>query len=65
MGGKRVATHASVERGSAGDAVLVTVPLGVLKKGSIQFSPHLPVRKQEAVRRVGFGLLNKVSQACA
>jgi Flavin containing amine oxidoreductase len=40
--------------------VLVTAPLGVLKKGSITFSPPLPARKQEAIERLGFGLLNKV-----
>ena len=55
---------------TAGDAVLVTVPLGVLKHGSIEFSPPLPQRKLEAIKRLGFGLLNKasstdgVSRAC-
>jgi lysine-specific histone demethylase 1 len=46
--------------GCAGDAVLVTVPLGVLKAGSIAFQPPLPQRKQEAIERMGFGTLNKV-----
>lgn len=41
--------------------MLVTVPLGVLKHGDIKFDPPLPVRKQEAIQRIGFGLLNKVS----
>ncbi len=45
---------------SAADAVVVAVPLGVLKKGSIKFAPALPARKQEAIQRLGFGLLNKV-----
>ena len=44
----------------AGDAVLVTAPLGVLKKGAIRFSPPLPERKQGAIQRMGFGVLNKV-----
>ena len=44
----------------AGDAVLVTAPLGVLKKGSIKFSPPLPERKLGAIQRMGFGVLNKV-----
>ena len=44
----------------AGDAVLVTVPVGVLKKGTIAFEPPLPPYKQDAIRRMGFGLLNKV-----
>ncbi|ONK74084.1 uncharacterized protein A4U43_C03F2610 [Asparagus officinalis] len=43
-----------------GDMALVTVPLGVLKKGSIKFKPELPPQKQDAIKRLGFGLLNKV-----
>jgi monoamine oxidase len=43
----------------AADHVLVTVPLGVLKSGSIAFDPPLPARKQQAVERLGMGLLNK------
>ena len=41
------------------DAVLVTVPLGVLKQGNIEFRPPLPERHLSAVQRMGFGLLNK------
>lgn len=44
-----------------GDMVLCTVPLGVLKKGSIEFVPELPKRKKDAIDRLGFGLLNKVA----
>lgn len=44
-----------------GDMVLCTVPLGVLKKGNIEFVPELPQRKKDAIRRLGFGLLNKVA----
>ncbi|GFP94348.1 protein flowering locus d [Phtheirospermum japonicum] len=44
-----------------GDMVLCTVPLGVLKSGSIRFTPELPQRKLDAVKRLGFGLLNKVA----
>jgi Flavin containing amine oxidoreductase len=40
----------------------VTVPLGVLKAGSIRFQPPLPPRKQDAIARMGFGILNKVSR---
>lgn len=42
------------------DAVLVTVPLGVLKTGAIRFNPPLPPRKQRAIDRLGMGLLDKV-----
>lgn len=44
-----------------GDMTLCTVPLGVLKKGHIEFVPELPQRKKDAIRRLGFGLLNKVA----
>ncbi|CBI34053.3 unnamed protein product, partial [Vitis vinifera] len=44
-----------------GDMVLCTVPLGVLKKGTIDFLPQLPQRKRDAIQRIGFGLLNKVA----
>ena len=44
----------------AGDAVIVTASLGALKKKNIQFSPALPERKLGAIRRLGFGVLNKV-----
>ncbi|KAL3635317.1 Lysine-specific histone demethylase 1 1 [Castilleja foliolosa] len=43
------------------DMVLCTVPLGVLKKGVIEFVPELPQRKKDAIERLGFGLLNKVA----
>ncbi|MCV7347615.1 flavin monoamine oxidase family protein [Mycolicibacterium rhodesiae] len=42
------------------DRVIVTVPLGVLKAGTIVFDPPLPGPKQGAIERLGFGLLNKV-----
>lgn len=41
------------------DHVVVTVPLGVLKAGSISFSPALPAAKQEAIAGLGVGVLNK------
>ncbi|KAI0499126.1 hypothetical protein KFK09_020027 [Dendrobium nobile] len=44
-----------------GDMALCTVSLGVLKKGVIEFVPPLPPQKQEAIDRLGFGLLNKVA----
>ncbi|KAJ4877335.1 Lysine-specific histone demethylase 1-like protein 1 [Raphanus sativus] len=43
------------------DMALCTVPLGVLKKGSIGFYPELPEKKREAIQRLGYGLLNKVA----
>jgi lysine-specific histone demethylase 1 len=40
--------------------VLVTLPLGVLKAGAVQFEPPLPQWKAGVVSRMGFGDLNKV-----
>ncbi|KAI9594715.1 flavin-containing amine oxidoreductase-domain containing protein [Syncephalis fuscata] len=42
------------------DAVIITVPLGVLKAQSIVFNPPLPDRKLKAINRLGFGLLDKI-----
>ncbi len=42
------------------DAVIVTVPLGVLKAGDISFDPALPNEKLAAIDRLGMGLLDKV-----
>ena len=42
------------------DRALITVPLGVLQRGDIQFSPTLPADKQDAINRLGMGLLDKL-----
>ncbi len=49
-------TSAGVERS---EAVLITVPLGVLKAKTIRFDPALPTEKQAAIVRMGMGLLDK------
>lgn len=41
------------------DYVLVTVPLGVLKSGNIQFVPALPTAKQTAIQKIGMNCVNK------
>src|SRR5262249_29978404 len=43
-----------------GAAALITLPLGVLKAGSVDFSPALPDRKLEAIQRLGVGCLSKL-----
>ncbi|MBI3764836.1 MAG: FAD-dependent oxidoreductase [Chloroflexi bacterium] len=40
--------------------VVVTLPLGVLKNDSVEFSPELPDEKQQAIKALGSGVLNKV-----
>ncbi|KAJ1489657.1 amine oxidase [Baffinella frigidus] len=42
------------------DAVVVTLPLGVLKEGKMEFDPPLSEAKSASISRMGFGLLNKV-----
>jgi polyamine oxidase len=42
------------------DAVIVTVPLGVLKADAIAFDPPLPAAHQQAIDRLGMGLLDKL-----
>lgn len=41
--------------------VIVTVPLGVLKKHSIRFDPPLPSEKVAAIERLGMGLFNIIA----
>ena len=58
----RVVTMEEVHKA---EAVIVTVPLGVLKRtpdeGGIRFEPPLPPAHLSAISRLGFGLLNKVA----
>ena len=45
------------------DAVVVTVPLGILKDDVIRFEPPLPAPKRAAIARLGFGgdaVMNKI-----
>lgn len=41
------------------DYVVVAVPLGVLKKGVIKFTPTLPQRLVDSVRKIGMGNVNR------
>ena len=59
--GVRVLTKGGGD-GLLADAVLLTVPLGVLKAGAIKFAPPLPSWKREAVGRLGFGPIEKVAR---
>ncbi|MGB3293901.1 MAG: FAD-dependent oxidoreductase [Phormidesmis sp.] len=46
------------------DAVVVTVSVGVLKSGSLEFSPGLPAKHISALDRLGFGSLEKLWLLC-
>ncbi len=41
------------------DRVIVTLPLGVLKAGTVKFTPALPAAKRQAIKALGMGILNK------
>lgn len=43
----------------AAEKVLVTLPLGVLKRGAVAFTPALPAQKQKAIESLKMGVLNK------
>ena len=47
--------RASVRTKTRARAVVITIPLGVLKAESVQFEPPLPESKRRAIRRLGFG----------
>ncbi|KAM7274052.1 hypothetical protein ACFE04_028716 [Oxalis oulophora] len=57
---KKVKVHTSNGFEFSGDAVLITVPLGCLKNKTIKFSPPLPEWKDSSIKRLGFGVLNKL-----
>ncbi|KAH0702562.1 hypothetical protein KY285_016840 [Solanum tuberosum] len=63
-GTKPVKLHLSDGSVMYADHVIVTVSLGVLKKGirdnSAMFSPQLPSFKTEAISRLGFGVVDKL-----
>lgn len=42
------------------DAIVITLPVGVLKSENITFSPPLPSRKRAAINSLDMGVLNKV-----
>ena len=44
----------------SGSHVVITVPLGVLKSGAIEFVPPLPADRQAVIDRTGFGNMEKV-----
>lgn len=55
-------TFVKCQNGKVFDAeyVVWNVPIGVLKKKAIQFTPSLEAAKQTAVDRIGFGNVCKV-----
>lgn len=57
--GVRVVTESGMDY--VAESCLITVPLGILKRGDIHFSPELPRWKLQAIDKIGFGVVNKVA----
>ncbi|KAM5298191.1 lysine-specific histone demethylase 2 isoform 4-T4 [Ctenodactylus gundi] len=47
--------------GYSAQKVLVTVPLAILQKGAIQFSPPLSEKKMKAINSLGAGIIEKIA----
>jgi lysine-specific histone demethylase 1 len=58
--GESVFVSTSSNSSYSGDVVVVSLPLGVLKEGRIKFVPELPLDKLQSIRKLGYGLINKV-----
>lgn len=58
--GKGVTIRSTEGMARGFDAVIVTVPLGVLKAETIVFSPRLPEAKRKAIASIGMGTLDKL-----
>jgi hypothetical protein len=50
----------ATDRGTVeADRAVITLPLGVLQRGAVEFSPELPAAKVRAIQALGMGTLNK------
>jgi len=56
-----VRVHCADGTTEVGSHVVVTVPLGVLKRGALRFTPTLPPDRLAAIARLGFGHYEKVA----
>ncbi|MEU4211042.1 NAD(P)/FAD-dependent oxidoreductase [Streptomyces sp. NPDC026206] len=55
-----VTVHTGGHGAFTADRVLLTLPLGVLKAGDVDFTPALPEAKRGAVERLGMGVYDKL-----
>lgn len=58
--GKIVVVTASDGDTFTADYVLVTLPLAVLRRNSVAFTPPLPAAKLQAIQNLGVGVMEKV-----
>jgi monoamine oxidase len=59
-GGEQATVTSGTGESLTADAVIVTVPLGVLKAGGITFRPPLPATHTAAIEAIGMGVLDKI-----
>jgi polyamine oxidase len=62
-GARGVTVVTTQGRAITADACIVTVPLGVLKAGKIDFCPPLPKAKVRAIKRLGCDLTARCRRA--
>ncbi|GHG53256.1 flavin monoamine oxidase family protein [Streptomyces griseocarneus] len=58
--GPGVRVHTAGHGTFVADRVLLTLPLGVLKAGTVTFAPALPEPKRHAIERLGMGVYDKL-----
>ena len=58
--GQAVTAHMRDGRSSTFDEVIITCPLGWLKRNKDVFTPQLPTRISQAIDNLGYGNLDKV-----
>ncbi len=58
--GPGVRVHTAGHGTFTADRVLLTLPLGVLKAGTVTFAPALPAPKRHAIERLGMGVYDKL-----
>jgi monoamine oxidase len=51
----------TADKSYSGDFVIVTLPLGVLKKEKLKFTPALSAEKKGAIQNLGMGNMNKLA----
>ncbi len=56
----RGVTVQTTQRHFSADLAICTLPLGVLKSGTVRFEPALPARQRTAIKRLASGALNKI-----
>lgn len=59
--GERGVTVETTKNKYNADAVVVTLPIGVLKSGKVKFTPELPEFMQTSIAEIKVGLFNKVA----